>query len=1089
MNYDDPLWYKDAVIYQLHVKAYMDSTGDGIGDFRGLTSKLDYIRDLGVTAVWLLPFYPSPFRDDGYDISDYRSVHPSYGTMRDFRVFVREAHKRGLRVIIELIINHTSDQHPWFQRARKSKPGSKYRDYYVWSDTDRKYDGTRIIFTDTETSNWAWDPEAKAYYWHRFFSHQPDLNFDNPRVVAAMIDVMRFWLDTGVDGLRLDAVPYLCEREGTNNENLAETHVIIKRLRAAMDESHPNRVLLAEANQWPEDVLPYFGDGDECQMAFHFPLMPRLFMAVAQEDRAPITDIVRQTPDIPPNCQWGIFLRNHDELTLEMVTDRERDYMYQFYAADPRAKINVGIRRRLAPLLNNDRRKIELLNSVLMSMPGTPIVYYGDEIGMGDNIYLGDRNGVRTPMQWSPDRNGGFSRANPAQLYLPTVQDWVYGYDSVNVERQDNDPSSLLSWVTRLLAVRRSRIALGRGALSFLYPGNRRILAYLVRYEDEVILCVANLSRSAEPVELDLSQYKGYVPVELLSRSVFPPIGELTYLLTLPPYAFYWFVLTTEAEAPSWHEDLTPRLPDLVTLVLSNGWDSLYGGRERDRYQQDVLPSYFPQARWFAAKDKHVESYDLVASGQLVSGDDRWLLNIAEAKIAGGECQRYFLPLAITWERPKEDVTTALLPFALARARRGPRTGLIHDAFVDGRFVLALIDAVREGRTVPASEGEFHFVPTRAIADVTFDEVPEVRRLNVEQSNTSVIIGDHMVVKGYRRLEQGLHLELEVARFLTEKAGFSNTPPLLGAVEHVDPDGGATALCIVQGFVRNQGSGWDFTLHHLERIYENEGALQSDIEAGIPDLNEVYFVLAETLGVRTGELHRAFALNTGDPAFDPEPITVTDLRAWSEQVRSFADDAMTVLERGLGNLRESDRELAETVLEQRGALLDTISALVPDRVTAVKTRYHGDYHLGQVLVVQDDWHIIDFEGEPLRSLAERREKHSPLKDVAGMLRSFNYAAWAAMFRLTTETPETLEALRPLAEDWERRAVEAYLRGYDRATEGCPSRPEDDEHMQALLDLFIIEKATYEVRYEVANRPTWVRIPLLGLSRILSERSS
>ncbi len=1089
MNYDDPLWYKDAVIYQLHVKAYMDSTGNGIGDFRGLTSKLDYIRDLGVTAVWLLPFYPSPFRDDGYDISDYRSVHPSYGTMKDFRVFVREAHKRGLRVIIELIINHTSDQHPWFQRARKAKPGSKYRDYYVWSDTDRKYEDTRIIFTDTETSNWAWDPEAKAYYWHRFFSHQPDLNFDNPRVVEAMIDVMRYWLDTGVDGLRLDAVPYLCEREGTNNENLPETHAIIKRLRAAMDESHPNRMLLAEANQWPEDVLPYFGDGDECQMAFHFPLMPRLFMAVAQEDRAPITDIMRQTPDIPPNCQWGIFLRNHDELTLEMVTDRERDYMYQFYAADPRAKINVGIRRRLAPLLNNDRRKIELLNSVLMSMPGTPIVYYGDEIGMGDNIYLGDRNGVRTPMQWSPDRNGGFSRANPAQLYLPPIMDWVYGYNSVNVERQDDDPSSLLNWVKRLLAVRRSRIALGRGKLSFLYPGNRRILAYLVRYEDEVVLCVANLSRSAEPVELDLSQYKGHVPVELLSRSVFPPVGDLTYLLTLPPYAFYWFVLTTEADAPSWHEDLSPMLPELVTLVLSSGWDSLCDGRERDRYEQDILSSYLPKARWFGAKDKHVEGFRSAITGELASDGGSWLLTIAEATIAGGERQRYFLPLAITWERAKEDVTTNLLPFALGRARKGPQTGLIHDAFVDGRFVLGLIDAIRERRTVPASQGEIRFVPTRAIENVTFDEAPEVRRLNVEQSNTSVIIGDHMVVKGYRRLEQGIHLELEVARFLTEKAGFSNTPPLLGAVEHVDADGASTALAIVQGFVRNQGSGWDFTLHHLERIYENEGVLRSDIDAGIPDLNEVYFVLAETLGVRTGELHRAFALNTGDPAFDPEPITVTDLRAWTEQVRGFADDAMTVLERGLGNIRERDRGLAKEVLAQRGKLLDIISTLAPDRVTAVKTRYHGDYHLGQVLIVKDDWHIIDFEGEPLRSLAERREKHSPLKDVAGMLRSLNYAAWAALFRRTTESPELLEELRPLAEDWEERAVEAYLRGYDRATEGCPSRPEDDEHMQALLDLFTIEKAAYEVRYEVGNRPTWARIPLLGLSRILSDRSS
>ena len=494
---NDPLWYKDAIVYQLHVKAYLDSSGDGIGDFAGLTRKLDYLTDLGVTAIWLLPFYPSPLRDDGYDIADYMSVNPAFGTLRDFRYLVREAHRRGLKVITELVINHTSDQHPWFQRARKAPADSRFRNYYVWSDSDQKYDGTRIIFCDTEKSNWSWDPEAKAYYWHRFFSHQPDLNFDNPRVFVEVTRIMRFWLDMGVDGLRLDAVPYLVEREGTNNENLPETHAVLKRLRQWLDDHYPDRMFLAEANQWPEDVLPYFGNGDECHMAFHFPLMPRMYMALAREDRYPITDIMRQTPDIPESCQWALFLRNHDELTLEMVTDSERDYLWQFYAAEPRARINLGIRRRLAPLLEGDRRKIELLNSLLMSMPGTPIIYYGDEIGMGDNIFLGDRNGVRTPMQWSPDRNAGFSRADPERLYLPPVMDSVYGYEAINVEAQLRQSSSLLNWTRRLLTVRKAHQALGRGTLTFLYPRNRKVLAYLRADGAQTVLCVANMSSRA----------------------------------------------------------------------------------------------------------------------------------------------------------------------------------------------------------------------------------------------------------------------------------------------------------------------------------------------------------------------------------------------------------------------------------------------------------------------------------------------------------------------------------------------------------------------------------------------------------------
>jgi maltose alpha-D-glucosyltransferase/alpha-amylase len=543
----DPLWYKDAVIYQLHVKAFADSSGDGIGDFIGLTGKLDYIASLGVTAIWLMPFYPSPLRDDGYDIADYTNVHPDYGTRRDFRAFVRAAHKRGLRVITELVINHTSDQHPWFVESRVSSTNPR-SDWYVWSADDKKFGDARIIFSDTETSNWAWDNTRQAYYWHRFFSHQPDLNYDDPAVLRAVIRVMRFWLELGVDGLRLDAVPYLVEREGTTGENLPETHEVLRRLRAALDERHPGRMLLAEANQWPDDVLPYFGDGDECHMAFHFPLMPRIWIALRKEDRTPIVDIIERTPAIPETAQWALFLRNHDELTLEMVTEDERDYMWAEYAADLRARINVGIRRRLAPLVENSRRRLELLNALLLSMPGTPVIYYGDEIGMGDNVYLGDRNGVRTPMQWTPDRNAGFSDADAAALYSPVIVDPVYGYESVNVEAQERIPGSLLHWMRRILRVRAQYPAFGRGSLQFLYPENMRVLAYLRQHEGVTILCVANLSRFAQYVELDLSAFNGMVPVEMIGFVHFPRIGELPYLLTFAPHGFYWFVLTDGAQ-------------------------------------------------------------------------------------------------------------------------------------------------------------------------------------------------------------------------------------------------------------------------------------------------------------------------------------------------------------------------------------------------------------------------------------------------------------------------------------------------------------------------------------------------------------
>ena len=1092
----DRLWYKDAVIYQLHVKAFFDADNDGIGDFAGLSRKLDYLQELGVTALWLLPFYPSPLRDDGYDIGDYRNVNPSYGNMRDFRQFVRECHDRGMRVITELVINHTSDQHPWFQRARNAKPGSNHRDFYVWSDNDQKYQGTRIIFLDTEKSNWTWDPVAKSYFWHRFYSHQPDLNFDNPAVMREVLSVLRYWLEMGVDGLRLDAVPYLIEREGTNNENLSETHDVLKKIRAAVDEGYSDRMLLAEANQWPEDVLPYFGDlskgGDECHMAFHFPLMPRMYMAIAQEDRHPVTDIMRQTPEIPETCQWAVFLRNHDELTLEMVTDKERDYLWNFYAKDRRMRINLGIRRRLAPLMDNDRRKIELLNSLLFSMPGTPVVYYGDEIGMGDNVYLGDRDGVRTPMQWSPDRNGGFSRADPARLYLPAVADSIYGFDAVNVEAQERSPSSLLNWMKRLIAVRQQQKSFGRGTLRFLYPGNRKVLAYVREHEGEVILCVANLSRSAQAVELDLSRHKNCVPVELLGRSTFPPIGDLPYLLTLPAYGFYWFGLTNTAEQPAWHEQVPEARPEFVTLVVTDAWRNV-NGRAATEFAHEVLPNYLPKQRWFGAKDEVINSTRVHMTAELTGRGDGFMLGIMDVTLSGvDEPQQYFMPLAVSWDENAATPASPLLPYTMARARRGPRLGGLYAAMQSDNFLLAAIDAIREGQTIKSNVGSIEFHATQRMAEVELPDEPEIRRLGVEQSNTSVLVGDLMVVKAYRKLVRGEHPELEIGRFLTEVADYRNTPALLGAVQHVEDGGATTALMIVQAFVRNQGDGWTYTLDQLVRYLDEIrlGGSAADTPAG--DSTEemaFYLSLAGTLGQRTAELHRALAVESGDPAFEPEPVTEEDTGRWVEDAKAQADRAFASLEQASAKLTGEDHDEVEALLARRQECLDLIGSLIAGGVTASKTRYHGDYHLGQVLKAQNDWFIIDFEGEPAKSLDQRRAKHSPLKDVAGMLRSFNYAAWAAVKRVEDLQADAGPKVLGSALEWEQRSSDAFLSAYHDAIAGCSSYPADQDVAKRLLDLFTLEKALYEIAYESANRPAWLGIPIKGVTGILDAHAA
>ncbi|MDU0459574.1 MAG: maltose alpha-D-glucosyltransferase [Geobacteraceae bacterium] len=1082
----EALWYKDAVIYQLHVKAFFDANDDGLGDFPGLIEKLDYVRNLGVNTIWLLPFYPSPMKDDGYDVADYRNVHPQYGTRNDLRTLVREAHRLGLRVIAELVVNHTSDQHPWFQAARRAPAGSSKRDFYVWSDNDQKYGGTRIIFTDTETSNWTWDPVAKAYFWHRFFSHQPDLNFDNPKVLKAIIRVMRFWLDIGVDGFRLDAIPYLCEREGTSNENLPETHSVIRQIRAQVDSHYKNRLLLAEANQWPEDVREYFGDGDECHMAYHFPLMPRIYMAIAQEDRHPVVEIMQQTPEIPENCQWAIFLRNHDELTLEMVTSKERDYMYRMYAADPRARINLGIRRRLAPLMENDRERIKLMNSLLLSMPGSPIIYYGDEIGMGDNIFLGDRNGVRTPMQWSPDRNAGFSRADPQRLYLPPIMDPVYGYEAVNVEAQTRDHSSLLNWMRRMLAVRKGSKAFGRGRLSFLNPGNRKILAYLREYNDETILCVANLGRSAQPVELDLAQYRGRVPLEMMGRTPFPPIGELPYLLTLPACGFFWFRLTADVEVPHWHEErLAPE--ELPVLVLFDGWTSFFRDRVvpwrirmaeklRSQFETETVPRYMATQRWYAAKGVPIKRAHLSDWLLWEQGSSSWLMALLQVETAQAKSS-YFLPITLSWGDSDDEHVRALAFATLARVRQQSQVGILADAFADEAFCRALVEMIARGGSMQCAHGKLHFTPTSALKDISVEALASMPfgRPKFQGSNTVVTFGECLFLKGYRHLRAGVNPEFEVGRFLTEVAHFPNCVPAAGALEYIAADGTPTSLAMLQGHVANQGDGWAYTMDYLERYFENQLAVTVDASE---EVHGAYLSLVHTLGTRTAELHKALATDTGDPSFDPEPVAAGDLVKWKQRVHDDALATLALLEQCQSRLTGAALANALELLEQRQLLFAKIEACGMPAVPCFKTRYHGDYHLGQVLVSSNDFIIIDFEGEPTRSLAERRVKHSSLRDVAGMLRSFDYARWSAVMRDTYDKSDR-EKLEPFARGWVCEVRDMFLKAYDE-TMRKGDKYWSFAEVQGLVKLFEMEKVLYEVRYEIGNRPGWVNVPLQGL---------
>jgi len=1109
----ESLWYKDAIIYQLHVRAFSDSDNDGIGDFRGLMRKLDYLQDLGVSALWLLPFYPSPLKDDGYDISDYSGVHPAYGSLRDFQALLREAHRRGLRVITELVLNHTSDQHPWFQRARTSPPGSRMRDFYVWSDTPERYKDARIIFKDFESSNWTWDATAGAYYWHRFYSHQPDLNFDNPEMRRALLGVVDQWLGMGVDGLRLDAVPYLYEREGTSCENLPETHEYLRELRHHVDERFPGRVLLGEANQWPEDAIAYFGSGDECNMAFHFPLMPRLFMAVHMEDRFPIIDILQQTPPIPETCQWAVFLRNHDELTLEMVTDEDRDYMYRVYAQDREARVNLGIRRRLAPLLNNNRRRIELMNGLLFSLPGAPILYYGDEIGMGDNVYLGDRNGVRTPMQWSGDRNAGFSMANPQRLYLPVITDPEYHYATVNVEAQQNNPHSLLWWTRRLIALRKRYKAFARGSIEFLFPENRKVLAFVRRYENETMLFVANLSRFVQFVRLDMSPYKGTVPVELFGLTEFPEVGEAPYFLTLGPHAFYWFALEKRRVEADAHERAPEpaSVPELSALTSGNGLFSSVGRGALE----SALPKYLRSRRWFGGKGRQIQSVEMIdAIDMPPNGGPEAHLTLVRLSYVDGEPETYLITVASAVGAAAEQVARDMPNSIIARVRRRPDepAGVLYEAISDKHFAATLLESIGRKRRLKGSAGEIVTSPTemfrklRGAPDANIEPAP----LTGDQTNSSVVYGDKLILKLFRRPDEGVNPDLEIGRVLTAETPTVRVPAVAGYIEYRRHQREPMTLAVLQSYVPNEGDAWNYTLDnvgsYLERVLNMPADvgpagefLPSDVVLDLArrevpdevrDLIGAYVQSVGLLGQRTAELHLALASSGASAGFTPEPFTSLHQRSLYQSTRGLMASVFPALQRKVDSLQNGIREEARTVLDLEPEVLRRFQSILDGQLTGMRIRCHGDYHLGQVLFTGKDFVIIDFEGEPTRPLSQRRLKRSPLKDVAGMLRSFHYAAYSALFNQAARgivPAGRLASMEAWASVWYRWVGAAFLREYLHAMGESPIVPRGREELSKLLGVLVLEKAVYEVDYELNNRPDWLRIPLRGVIQEINER--
>ena len=1087
-------WYKDAIIYELHIKAFFDSNGDGIGDFEGLLQKLDYLEELGVTAIWLLPFYPSPLRDDGYDIADYYSINPSYGEIEDFKHFIEEAHNRGLKVITELVINHTSDQHEWFQRARHAPAGSKYRNYYVWSDDVTKYKDARIIFTDTEPSNWSWDPVAKEYYWHRFFAHQPDLNFDNPDVQQEVFDIMDFWCDLGVDGFRLDAVPYLFERDGTNCENLPETHVFLKELRERIDNKYDNKLLLAEANMWPEDSAAYFGAGDECHMNYHFPIMPRMFMAVKMEDRYPIIDIIDQTPDIPESCQWAIFLRNHDELTLEMVTDEERDYMYKVYSQDPKAKINVGIRRRLAPLLDNNRSKIELMNVLLFSLPGTPVMYYGDEIGMGDNFYLGDRDGVRTPMQWTSDRNAGFSKANPQKLYLPTIIDPQYNSQTVNVESQQANPSSLFWWMKRILHMRKSFKAFGRGDIQFFSPSNSKILAFTRSYEDENILVVANLSRFSQAVELELTDFEDYIPVEVFSHNKFPRITQRPYLFTLAPHGYYWFSLikaeSTNQQGP---------LPELK----ASGWENLFSNKLLSKLESQVLPRFFKSKYWFTDRNRIIQSISITNMIDFDVDEVPVKNLIAEVTYNDGLPEIYQFPVAFVANNQEKLLEHTPEQGRIAHLKLGDQEGILVDAVHVAPFREFLFYSLQQGVTLKSGKESIVFSNGKKAPDGTIEDVNS-RLIESRRSNTSIIYDHRYFLKLYRRLDNTINPDAEISQFLTENVEFDNTPKYMGSIIYNTQRKNQPILGMMQDLVTNTGTGWenakDAAHRYMERVETTKPddlKIELDIHSRLKkltfeELSERDQELIDSLlperisllGQRSAEMHQALASNKNIKGFEHEEFSLHYQRSLYSSLQSLTRETFDILKKTIPSLPEGIQKDAEKVLKRKSEVSECFKRVFDHKLDTVKIRTHGDYQLEQLLWTGKDYIIINFEGDPTRPFSERRILRSGLRDVASMIRSLHYAAYTPFMQINYADEYRESELEKWAELWFYYMTRFFLKGYCDTIGDTHLIPSNTEDFEVLLQTFLLEKAVMELNYELQNRMHWSLVPLRGIQSIL-----
>ena len=1098
----DPRWYQDAVFYELRVGAFYDSNGDGIGDFKGLIEKLDYLQDLGVDTLWLLPFYPSPGRDDGYDISDYMSVHPDYGTIQDFKAFLREAHRRGLRVVTELVLNHTSDQHAWFQRARHARPRSKERDFYVWSDTAKRYEDARIIFKDFETSNWTWDPVAKAYYWHRFYSHQPDLNFENPAVRKAVLEALDFWLEMGVDGLRLDAVPYLFEKEGSNCENLPETHAFLKEIRRHVDKNYGDRMLLAEANQWPEDSVAYFGQGDECHMAFHFPIMPRLFLASHTEDRFPIIDTLRHTPHIPESCQWALFLRNHDELTLEMVTDEERDLMYRAYAPSPRARINLGIRRRLAPLLGNNRRKIELLNALLLSLPGTPVIYYGDEIGMGDNIYLGDRNGVRTPMQWSADRNAGFSRGSSQRLALPVISESEYHYETLNVEAQHANPSSLLWWMKRIIALRRRHPALGRGALEFLYPRNPRALAFLRTLGDEKILVVFNLSRFVQYVELDLSAHAGLTPVELFGRNAFPAIGRTPYFLSLGPHAFYWFSLEPRrAEAGA---GTAPAA--LAEIAVESERSSPFEGKALPGAESAVA-AHLRRAPLLGARAGGVKR-SLLVDALPVPGAARLHLTVWKVEFEDGASEEVSLPLGAAFGEEARQVRLADEASAVAvlsAQRPEPSTGVLYDAGKDPRLAAALLEMVRSRRSSKGRIGQILGVPhpsLRRLLPAGRDLAPACEA----RAGGAILLGGNVIARPRRRMAEGVDPEGEILQALAQASPKAPVPLTAGVVEFRRGTAAAAPLFILTEFVAHEGAAGTRVKDALRAFLETSLTGPADAAAkalasvadplasgpgismpeGVARRIGPFIETARLLGRRLSDLHRALAGCPG-PDFTPEPFSTLYQRSLYQAGRTSLQRCLEEAKESLPHLQPPLRARLETVIALEEKAERTLRELTGARLSGARIRCHGDLDLGRILFTGRDFQFIGFDGDPARPSGERRLKRSPLRDVASLARSFQRLGRSALTDLVSRgvAPVDSAAAAAWTEVWVRGVLSAVLSGYYDGMEGSGLLPKSQNERTVLIRALLVERLVSDLAGALARNPEASEEPASCLAGLLA----